>query len=148
MSSQTPTPDFDEYDWQAVCFFERERGKEREKKEKERIARRKRKKKIFFFHSCQILFLTTLIPQGGPSAQVGLGINLVTLCPTAHPTYTLGTYAIGIYGITPASVRIDLEYADEVRSFILFLCDYYTTQKLKIQNVSFQLNSSKNKQIT
>eukprot|EP00008_Paramoeba_atlantica_P005753 CAMPEP_0201477102 /NCGR_PEP_ID=MMETSP0151_2-20130828/2207_1 /ASSEMBLY_ACC=CAM_ASM_000257 /TAXON_ID=200890 /ORGANISM="Paramoeba atlantica, Strain 621/1 / CCAP 1560/9" /LENGTH=1240 /DNA_ID=CAMNT_0047857721 /DNA_START=22 /DNA_END=3740 /DNA_ORIENTATION=+ len=71
MSSQTPTPDFDEYDWQA----------------------------------------------GGPSPQVGLGINLVTLCPTAHPTYTLGTYAIGIYGITPASVRIDLEYADETQPF-------------------------------
>ena len=67
-----------------------------------------------------------------------MGVNLITLCPTAHPTYTLGTYAIGIYGITPASVRIDLEYADEVRISLFFhQCGGFFFQPKQIKMFSF-----------
>ena len=70
-----------------------------------------------FFFEKMSFFFDHFNLQGDPSPQFGLGVTTYTLCPTAHSTYTLGTYAIGVYGNTPASFRIDLEYADEVLDY-------------------------------
>ena len=102
MSSQIPNPDFNSYDWAVVSLFFSILSP-------------------FLFYlfssvsfSSFLLLPTNLIDQGGPAPGVGMGITSISLCPTAHPTYTLGTYAIGVYSNSPTSYRIDIESASEV----------------------------------